>query len=228
MATSRTNRNMRPTFTASLRRPVWASSRVRQRAILALDATFSMTGEKARAAHAAAVDLVRELARPENRGAFDVAVVTFDTKAAMGVALQSAADALPLVERLDPMGLHGGATNLTAGLAAAERMLGSAAAGGPQEAQPVVVLMTDGGHNDGPHPRDAANRVKGRGAFLVCVAFGDDADETLLKALASDRGFFRCRSGAELRTFFADVAATLSASLPRGIPPGASIPTLQR
>ena len=52
------------------------------------------------------------------------------------------------------------------------------------------------------------------------VAYGGDADEDLLRRLASSpQHSFRCRDGKELRAFLATVGATLSASIPRGIDP---------
>jgi len=55
-------------------------------------------------------------------------------------------------------------------------------------------------------------------ADLVTVAFGAEADERLLRDLAtSSQHFYRCRKGRELRTFLAAVGATLSGTLTQGV-----------
>ena len=65
-------------------------------------------------------------------------------------------------------------------------------------------------------PRAIGARLK-KLADLVTVAFGADADEKLLRGLAtSTQHFYRCRKGRELRTFLAAVGTTMTGSLKRG------------
>jgi len=82
-----------------------------------------------------------------------------------------------------------------------------------QHLRSVVILFTDGQHNTGPGPRAVAREVREK-ADLVTVAFGGDADEALLKELAtSPQHFYRCKNGRELRAFLAAVGATMSQTL---------------
>jgi uncharacterized protein YegL len=82
-----------------------------------------------------------------------------------------------------------------------------------QYLRPVVLIFTDGCHNTGPGPKDVADRLKQKADF-VTVAFGSDADEALLRSLASTpQHFYRCANGRELRQFLAAVGATMTATM---------------
>lgn len=73
----------------------------------------------------------------------------------------------------------------------------------------VVLLLSDGEHNATEAVEPVAERLK-KDADLVTVAFGDSADEKLLKEIASsEQHFFRCKDGRELRMFLAQVGKTL-------------------
>ena len=77
----------------------------------------------------------------------------------------------------------------------------------------MTLLFSDGEHNVGTGPHDAARELKEL-SELVSVAFGADADEATLRAIAtSPQHCYRCRDGRELRAFLAEVGATMSASL---------------
>jgi uncharacterized protein YegL len=93
----------------------------------------------------------------------------------------------------------------------------------------LVLLFSDGCHNTGPSPEPAAARLRAAGATVVSVAYGTDADEDLLRRLAtSPQHFFRCKDGKELRAFFAAVGATLSASVPRGVNPKQALTAIRQ
>src|SRR6185503_17328175 len=107
---------------------------------------------------------------------------------------------------------------ITAGIERATEILKAPKANqaGVAYLKPVVIAFTDGGHNQGPAPHDAANRLKTI-ADLVTVAFGDAADEALMGALAtSTQHFYRCSNGRELRKFLAAVGATMTATMAAG------------
>jgi hypothetical protein len=71
-------------------------------------------------------------------------------------------------------------------------------------------------HNVGPDPNTVADEIK-KNADLVMIAFGNDADEKMLKRLASTtKHFYRCSSGRELRSFMAAVGATLTQTMTVG------------
>ncbi len=208
-----------PTIVRSgVRRPNWICRNVHQDVIIARDASGSMNGQKAADASAASLDLVAELAQPTNKDGFNLAVVDFSDKAKTVNALEKASLANGKVPKLST-GLFGGSTNITAGL---EECLSILEAGehqphdGITRLRPVVLLFTDGCHNEGPPPDDAADRLKQR-ADLVTIAFGIDADESLLRHLAStSQHFYRCANGGELRSFLAAVGATMTATMASG------------
>jgi uncharacterized protein YegL len=197
---------------SGVERPAWITAGTKQLAVLVRDCSPSTSGQKARDASEAGRELATELANPMNHDGFDVAVVDFARAAKLANDVTPAGT---LVSTLRPIAVHGGSTNLTAGLEIARDVIRRPEFQDESHLRPVVVAFTDGCHNTGPHPRDIAAEVK-QLADLVTVAFGEDADEALLRDQAtSPQHFYRCRNGGELRTFFAAVGRTLTVSLQR-------------
>lgn len=220
------NTQASPSIVRGVTRPSWTLSRnVNQLVVLVRDDSGSMAGEKADHASAASRDFVSELAEPSNKDGFRVAVVDFAEKSKV---VNPPAKATALDGKVAPLaagkgfwGLMGGAgsTNITAGLQDALVIIenGDAAA---QAAvtflRPVVFAFTDGCHNEGPPPYEVAKQLKSK-ADLVTVAFGADADEELLRNLAtSTQHFYRCTNGRTLRAFLAAAGATLCETMRAG------------
>lgn len=201
-----------------LRRPDWICRNTKQNVIFVRDKSGSMTGQKAEDASCAGLDLVAELAQPANKDGFNVAVVDFASRANI---IHNLERATVLNGKVDPLSISFSATgtNITAGLEEAFSILETAARQNQENVihlRPVVITFTDGCHNEGPDPQNAADRLK-RIADLVTVAFGADADETLMRSLASTpQHFYRCTTGRELRKFLAAVGATMTATMAAG------------
>lgn len=195
---------------SGLSRPAWVCSNVRQSACLVGDGSPSMAGQKAKAASDARIDLVSALADPTNKDGFKVGIVDFAKKAKMVQQLTKASALAGNVPSLST-GCLGSATNINAGLELALKMLQEETKEpGISYLRPVVLIFTDGCHNSGPSPETVANDLKVI-ADLVTIAFGTDADETLMRSLASSpQHYYRCNSGQELRAFFAAVGHTLT------------------
>ncbi len=207
------NRQMMSTPRTGVQRPQWLTKNFKQLAVLVRDCSPSMSGRKADDASIASRELTEELASPLNRDGFQLAVVDFSSSAEVVNPVRPATE---LTSQVSEIRVHGGSTNFTAGLEAALHLLRTGESSEEQMLRPVVVAFTDGHHNSGPMPNDVAEQVK-QLADLVTVAFGDDADEGLLKKLAtSPQHFYRCRNGAELRAFFAAVGRTITGSLQQG------------
>jgi uncharacterized protein YegL len=212
--------NVKPTtiIRSGLRRPNWLCRNVKQTVVLVRDSSSSMCGNKAREASAANSDLVSELAQPVNKDGFNVAMVDFSTKSEIVHKLQPATTLDGRVCQISA-GRLGGNTSITAGLEDASAVLKKAemeTEEGIVQLRPVIILFSDGHHNCGPPPHGIADRLKGK-ADLVTVAFGGDADEGLLRDLASTpQHFYRCSSGRELRAFLAAVGATMTATMSAG------------
>jgi uncharacterized protein YegL len=200
---------------SGVRRPHWICSNVKQNVINVQDNSPSMRGKKAKEASAANLELVHEVAQPANKDGFNVAIVSFSSSAQLVHDLTKATELDGKVAPLSP-GLFNGGTNITAGLQVALDLLEAAENNQPEGVtylRPVVICFTDGCHNTGPHPHDVANQLKQK-ADLVTVAFGSDADEALLRELASTpQHFYRCANGRELRSFLAAVGATLTGTM---------------
>ncbi len=211
---------------AGIARPEWTAPKP-QVAVLTLDTSLSMDGDKAKDAIAAASGLITALAGPENRGCFYAGIIGFATQAKVVAPLTAATALADHIPGLEPSG----STNVTAALAEARKMIvtGKAMLGeNPGSSRPVVVLLSDGVHNVGVPPQAEATALKAE-ADVVTVAFGPDADEALLTQIAtSPDHFYRCKDGAELRKFFAAVGTTLSQSIARGRNAGAALASIPR
>lgn len=204
------------TLARGLTRPNWICSNACQLAILVRDRSGSMRGKKASDASDASLNLIKVLADPSNKEGFFCAVVDFSGTAEVVVTATKATQLANRVPALRP-GLLGGSTNVTDGLAKTDDIITAfAPSDGRRPLQPVVVLFSDGAHNQGPRPDAIASAIKTK-ADLICVAFGDDADENDLRQWASPNLFTRCATGADLRRFFAAVGATLQATRARGV-----------
>ena len=199
-----------------VRRPNWICRNVKQNVVFVRDKSGSMDGQKAKDASAASLDLVAELAEPANKDGFYVGVVDFGRGSTIVHNLDKATT---LNGRISSLFANDGSTNITAGLEDALSVLEKAEQHnqeGVSFLRPVVIVFTDGCHNEGPGPQSVANRLKGV-ADLVTVAFGSDADETLMRSLAtSPQHFYRCSTGRELRSFLAAVGATMTATMAAG------------
>ncbi len=202
--------------TGGIKRPAWICGNVKQAAIQVRDCSGSMTGEKAKEAAAASMDLNTELADPANKDGFLVALIDFDSSAEI---VQDLTPATKLAGQDIPLdiGRFGGSTNITSGLEKALDIVNRVENSPEEHLKTVVIIFTDGDHNTGPSPEQVAEQLKKK-ADIVAIAFGSDADEGLLKRLASTpQHFYRCKSGGkELRAFFAAVGATMTATRTRG------------
>ena len=208
--------NMSSILKPGIRRPNWICKDVRQIVVLVRDKSSSMEGEKAEQAMEASQELVRELARPENKNGFYVSVIDFSEQADIPHPLQKATELDGLVKRIQPYS----GTNITIGLEYALTILQKAKKvqdEGIQYLRPVVIGFSDGCHNVGIAPNAVADKIK-KQADLVTVAYGSDADKSLLKKLAStSQHFYKCNNGKELRQFLAAVGETMSATMASGI-----------
>lgn len=205
-------------ISTGVKRPDWVCRNVKQNVVLVRDRSGSMNGQKAADASAASLDLVAELAEPTNKDGFNVAVADFSGDSKIAHDLEKATSLNGKVKRLS-VGTFGGSTNITAGLEDALSILENAnkqSSQGVAHLRPVVIVFTDGCHNEGPEPYETAKRLKAI-ADLVTVAFGDDADEALMRSLASTpQHFYRCTTGRQLRAFLAAVGATMTATMAAG------------
>jgi len=95
-----------------LQRPTWVCRNVRQNVVFVRDASESMRGQKAKDALSASLELVAELAAPENKDGFRVAIVDFAHRSKIVHQLEKAT---VLNGKIAPLFIEGD-TNITAGL----------------------------------------------------------------------------------------------------------------
>ena len=205
------------TLLTGVRRPSFLTSRSTQHVTLLRDASPSMSGQKAGDATRACAELVEELAQPANKDGFQIAVVDFADDASVTNGTTRATE---LNGRIAPIDTdRGSGTNIAEALQMGRTLVDVAlrnADHGRLQLRPVVLLFSDGQPNVGGDPRPAAEDLK-KVADVVTVAFGSDADEQMLRAIAtSPQHFYRCRNGRELRAFLASVGQTLTATMSQG------------
>ncbi len=200
----------------TVQRPQTIGSDQRQMVVFARDSSYSMSGEKSADASRASMELAEELAMPFNKDAFDMAMIDFNHGSRVVLAPAKATAALSQLAPIRPGGMG---TNITSALETALSILESPMPFEAPYARPVVLLFSDGQHNQAGDPADPARRIREQ-ADLVTVAFGegDEVDETLLEEIAtSPRHCYRCTDGKQLRAFLAEVGQTLGTTRAAGI-----------
>ena len=219
MNTQRQNQETAPMTMCrtGVRRPNWICGNVKQNVVLVRDASASMYGQKAKDASAASLDLGGGSSTALQQGwilhGHDRLRDPIEGRSPPGESNDLERPRHPLEDRL----VHlfdehyrrppEGPVRFSKGTVVSPVSL---------TCGPVTILFTDGCHNSGPEPHEVADRLK-LIADLVTVAFGSDADETLLRALASTpQHFYRCSSGKELRKLLAKVGATMTATMAAG------------
>ena len=209
-----------PTILSPGLRRAKVHSRCHQLVVINLDKSGSMAaGTKANDASAAALSLFGELALPVNKDAFEAGVIWFSDKAELIHPFMKVTSLVTHARALNANDVDG-YTNITSALELSSRIikeaLGKSAPAGVRYVRPLVVLMSDGAHNEGPSPLPAADSLK-QMADILTVAFGADADDQMLAALATEQLNVRCRTGAELRCYFAEIGRTLTITRAAGV-----------
>jgi len=204
--------NQAPTIISPCLRRAKVHTHRHQHMVLTMDRSGSMFEKgKAQAAHAAMLGLLAELALECNKAAFETALIGFSDQARLIHPFMPASALKANLSPPDPAD-SGGSTNVTAALELGRQILRDAQrqpTGQLTYVRPMVVLLSDGMHNVGDGPVPASQELK-QVADILTVAFGDDADEEMLRAIATEQLAVRCRTGADLRAYFAQVGRTLT------------------
>ncbi len=184
------------------------------------DFSGSMTPSKRAAADAAVRACLRELAPMPSAS---VARVAFAGSAELLHGMVPASQALVAIQDGSPPTVANvGGTNLAAAVRLADSLLH-----GQTEMRThgvrACLLFTDGMHNEaGQDPVAEAEQLKRRGAVVVCAGFGDDADEALLRRLATTpTHYYPAANGMELARLFARFGQTIRYSIVQGTDPTA-------
>lgn len=77
------------------------------------------------------------------------------------------------------------------------------------DANDVMVLLSNGLPNRGTDPEDEADEAKNDGIRLITIAFGEDADDSLMQRMASDPtsdNFFDAPTGADIDNVFETIS----------------------
>jgi uncharacterized protein YegL len=204
------------TLSSGLKRPLWLSRGARQLVIPVRDGSGSMRGTKARDAEEACGNLISILAAKSNMDAFETAVIDFGNDAEI---VHPRCKATEIDGHVGKIGMKGW-TNITAGLKLALDILdtsGATQSAGSDYLRPVIILFSDGRHNADEDPMETANRIKTI-ADLVTVGFGRDADEDMLRAIASSPShFYSCANGSLFKELFVLYGKTLATTRRAGV-----------
>jgi len=189
--------------------------RSEQLGILVLDGSGSMTEpgrsgqSKGLEVQSAVRDLISRLQVSTRAPQFFLAIVTYcnliRTRLSPTAVDEKCEPHCDPLGDYDPTVGHGGATAIGDALLAA-RQVGEEflAQQGPYPRQVVIVLMSDGGQCHGSDPRQVVQQIKSNDRITIATcAFGNDADEELMKDLATDLGkYLHAYNLKQLRDFF--------------------------
>jgi Ca-activated chloride channel family protein len=196
-------------------------------AVLVIDRSGSMAGDKIDAARAAAERFVRGLADGDL-----LSIVTYGSDVSVDLPLTALTSstrqqALDIVRQIE----EGGGTHIDGGLQAARAQLQQAGLGGRVAR---VVLVSDGRPTEGDRSNETltghAKALRQLGATTSTLGLGLDYNEDLMEALAVDGGgrYHYLRGGDQLARILDDelqhgrnvVAADVKLHLPRALAPG--------
>lgn len=196
-----------------------------QAVFMLADNSYSMQGEKAKAATQGVRDMITEAQTKGppglERSYFTLALIPFSGTA----QVYPGCDMTP-VRLIDPLTIeilgNGGGTSISAALQLALDRLKpymQSLQEHPEHAEhplPLVLLYSDGGHNTGAPPQPVAADIKnlkldGEPVVIVCagVAVGKGhPDETTLREIASPECYFSVTEAGMLARFLAQVGSS--------------------
>lgn len=168
---------------------------------LIIDSSGSMSWNDPNDLRKSAAKLFVDLLSPGDR----VAVVDFDEDVVVLMPLreirdQSDKDAVKAaIDRIDSSGW----TNIGGGLFEGFNELNSSYNGNRK----VAILLTDGYHNTGRDPSDVVPLYKAKGWPVYTIALTGDADENLLRWIASETGgkYYKAPTAAELQQIYNEI-----------------------
>lgn len=180
-------------------------SRYCQHVIPTLDNSTSMSGPKIAELNVAKKALFREMAVPENRKGFKVSPIHFNSKPRR-IAFGECATTIQ-----DKPARATGGTDFELALQEVIKVIDEFKnrpnTEGFADRRPVVIFMSDGLSSANQATIVHLHEV----ADVISVAFGDDADRSMLKKISSDGQVHRVGTrGGELTKFLAEVGKTLS------------------
>lgn len=190
--------------------PPFKSFKIRaiQSVVSVVDVSPSMGAEhKTEEANRAFAEFNQLLCDPQNRDGFLHGVVAFNE----GAWVVSNFASPTTLAALNPIQPSGYGTNIGQGLAKVRELLdGFVAPPDSELLASVLFLLSDGCTEDIAQAEREAEALKQRGCIIVTCAFGGDADDILLRRLAtSHQHHGKCMTGPQLLAFLAKVGHTL-------------------
>lgn len=169
--------------------------------MLVIDRSGSMRGQKLADAKAAAKVFVDKM----DPSADQVGLVSYSSSATLDHPLSRTAGTVRTA--IDGVGASG-ETNITDGINKAQAELESLRRVGAN--RPVIVLMTDGKHNQGPTPDSAAGAAKAKGTRIMTIGLGADVNADTLRRLASSPGdYYFAPDSSALAAIYEQIAGAI-------------------
>jgi len=105
---------------------------------------------------------------------------------------------------------NSGGTNISAGLRAASNRLATSSNARPW-ASKVIVLMTDGIHNQGGNPVNVATSVAAGGVMIFTVTFSGEANQNTMRQVAAAGGgiHYHANNASDLADVFREIARNM-------------------
>jgi streptogramin lyase/uncharacterized protein YegL len=172
-------------------------------AMLVIDRSGSMGGQKLADAKAAANTFIGEMGLPPDR----VGVVSFASSGQGNRDIELTDKAAAVTTTINSLNA-GGMTDMEEGLEIAETELLD---NGEPAKSPVIIILSDGHHNESPAGdlQATADRIKGAGIRIISIGLGN-ADENQLKAIASsDNDYYYAPDSSQLAGIYQQIAPTM-------------------
>ena len=170
--------------------------------VLVIDTSSSMAGDKLARAREAAAGFISRLDLPRDKAA----VVGFDADAVVASGLSG--DRVRIEAAIGGLA-SGSGTRIDRALRAAAGII----AGDParnNRNRPVIILLTDGVHGgDRAEVLALAETIRAGGVALYTIGLGDDADRSILAAIASPGGFHFAPSAEDLADIYGRLAGII-------------------
>lgn len=172
---------------------------------LVLDRSGSMKGDKIESLKEAVTEFLDELT--DTRAPEQVALSSYSTMSRIDQGLTF--EYQSICDTVDGFSANG---RTAIGEALADGIDAVMGVGSRVSAQPIIILMTDGRHNQGISPIEIAPSAAAQGILVHTITFGDNADTQLMAEVAAATGgrYLHATDGDQLVEVFRELAAQAS------------------
>ncbi len=167
--------------------------------VLVIDRSGSMNGQKLQDAKEAALTFVEEMDLDHD----EIGLVTFAAQARVDLPLSHNRNKIEAKINAITTDAE---TNIAAGvITATNEVLHH-----DDDTIPALIILSDGNETTGGSPQGAAEEAKANGIRIITIRLGEDANETVLRSMASSpQDYFEAISSEQLQAIYEEIAETI-------------------